>query len=141
MQQKVLVITVPQQRANAPLRPLHLPGPAQQSLHTRLKLTELKGFGQVVVGAHVQTQHPVGHAGTRGQNHHRHRIGPLAQRLQHRQTIAPRQIQVQQDQLKPVARLQLGVSRLAVSRKSHLQTQLAQSGAQPERELGRVFYQ
>ncbi len=41
----------------------------------------------------------------------------------------------------PVARLQLGIGRLAVWRKRHLQTQLAQSGAQPERELGRVFYQ
>ena len=113
----------------------------QQHLQTRLQFAQVKRLGQIVIGPHVQPQHPVGHVGPGRQDQDRHRIAPCTQSLQNAQTILARQLQVEQDGVKPVPGLQAAIGRQPIGRKVNIHTALAQGSAQPQGDVGRVFHQ
>jgi hypothetical protein len=114
---------------------------AQQDLQAGFEFTQIKGLWQIVIGPHVQAQHPVRHAGTGRQNDHRYRITARTQSLQHTQAVLPRQLQVKQDRIKGVTGLQTALGLVAVGGKFNPHAALAQGGAQPQGDVRRVFHQ
>ena len=117
------------------------PRPAQQGVQAGLELAQVEGLGQVVVGTHVQAQHPVRHVGAGGEDQHRHRVAAFAQRLQHAQAVLPGQLQVEQHGIEPVTRLQAAVRLQAIGGEFDRHAALAQRRAEPQRNVARVLDQ
>jgi hypothetical protein len=70
-------------------------GAANQGAQACLQFEQIEGLGQVVVGAGVEPGDLVGAAVARREDQYRQRIAAFAQVLQHRQTIALRQAEVE----------------------------------------------
>ena len=87
----------------------------EQRAHARQQLGELERLGEVVVGAAVEAGDLVGHAGARRQQQDRHLPAARAQLAQDGEPVAPRQHDVEDEQV-VLALERAGESRLAVVR-------------------------
>ena len=72
-------------------------GAAQQRADPGQHFLEMKGLGDVVVGAGVEALHLVAPAVARGEDQHRHRAAVAAPGLQHRDAVHLRQADVEHD--------------------------------------------
>ena len=76
-----------------------LAAPPQQGADAGQQLLRLKGLGQVVVRAAVQTPHPIAEIAAGRQHQHRHRLAAGAELLQQGKAVQLRQHGVQQHQI------------------------------------------
>ncbi|MNJ42522.1 hypothetical protein D3C77_374930 [compost metagenome] len=107
------------------------PGPAQQGLDARQQLARAEGFAQVVIGAQLQANHPVGLIGAGGQHDDRHlcQTPMLAHPATEAEAVFIGQHDVEDHQV-PLAALQ-GLAKAApVGRGSDLETGAAEVGVQ-----------
>src|SRR5215813_3625881 len=76
---------------------------AQQRADARRELAEVEGLDEVVVRAGVEARDAVGHRVARGEDQHRDREPALALAAQQREAVAPREPEVEQQQLEGLA--------------------------------------
>ena len=92
---------------------------AQDAAHPRQQLPRLERLGDIVVGAHLESDHPVHHVAGRG-HHDDADVVALAQEARERDAVLARQADVQQDQVGKVA-LDLGAHGAAAVDRLHLE--------------------
>ncbi|MCY1370996.1 hypothetical protein D9M69_581210 [compost metagenome] len=113
---------------------------AQQGADAREQFVHVVGLEHVVVGPGIQPLDALLHRIAGGGDQHRQAVLARAQRPQHRQTIAPGQAQVEQQQV-VVLRAQRRVGQLAVLHPVHRVVFGAQQIEHGLADHGVVFYQ
>jgi hypothetical protein len=79
----------------APVRPLDVP--ADERAQPRLKLADVVGLDQVVVGAGVEAGDAIRHLDTRGEHQHRRAVAAVAERAADLQAVDVGQADVEHD--------------------------------------------
>ena len=113
---------------------------AAQRQQARSEFLDEERFRQVVVGAEFQPGEAVAELGARRQQDNRRRDVLAAQRLEHRQTVATRQHDVEHDQVVPALFDQLEAA-MAVLAVLDDETTLPQAGAHEFRDLLLVLHE
>lgn len=102
----------------------------QQRLDARFQFFQLEGFGEVIVGTHVQAADTIGQATTGGEDQHRCAVATGAHAFEHFQSIHARQRQVE-DHQRVILRQQQAVGIGAVVGAFHGEVGIAHGLGQP----------